>query len=214
MRNSKLLVSALVAISAVAAHAATYQYDDGTSETSLFNGATSGNVIALNQFASIAGSETLTAILISWGSKSNMPVTIPNTTSVTILLLSDPNQDGNPNDSGLLQQTTGQVNFSGTDAFVNYTFSSSPLVPPGTKFFVGLFVQNRPAGEGIVGIDNQGTAPGKSWYSLGGSPGNATYSQLAAGNFMIRANGVPVPEPVSIATLAIGAIAALKRRRK
>src|SRR5258708_3946970 len=92
------------------APAYTYQYDDGTSEQGLStSGPATYTALFITNYTIAAGAQTLTAIDIVWGAHSNP--NLPNGLTADVLLLSDPNNDGDPTDDAILQSiTTTTVN--------------------------------------------------------------------------------------------------------
>ena len=77
-----------------------YMLDDGTSENSI--GLTAGGeIVCLNEFAVIPGSETITSINIAWGTPA-FPDPSLNGLPYTVAVWSDPNGDGSPTDAVLL----------------------------------------------------------------------------------------------------------------
>jgi len=116
-----------------------YQIDDGSSENSV--GLTlGGDIICLNQFTVIPGSETITSINIAWGTPS-----FPDPTLIglpyTVVVWGDPNNDGNPNDpANVLTTASGVITSQGTDTFIDTAIT--PTTITGTSFFVGFLIPN------------------------------------------------------------------------
>jgi len=205
------------AMSARAAHQhllpfAVYQLDDGTMEDSVAfgNGLQNFESLWFNHFDVIAGQTSISTVSVCWGTPI-APDPSQNGTPVTIAVWSDPNGDGNPSDAVLLGSVAGTIQNSGTDTFVNYTFSPPVDVSAFSSFFVGdLTPMNNGPEKFFQGID-QNTDQRESWIaamSSGGpvdlnNPGNNDFLGLITdfgipGNWGIRAdtgNATPTPTP-------------------
>src|SRR6266704_2631084 len=93
----------------------TYILDDGTAEDAV--GLTlGGDIICLNQFTVIPGSETINSISIAWGTPF-FPDPSLNGLPFTAVLWSDPNGDGSPFDAVVLATASDTVKDQGTDTF-------------------------------------------------------------------------------------------------
>ncbi len=75
----------------------TYMIDDGTSEDAIGLSA-GGDTIALNEFAVIPGSETITSVDIAWGTPVFFDPSLDGL-PYTVAIWSDPNGDGDPDDA-------------------------------------------------------------------------------------------------------------------
>lgn len=214
----KLLIVAL-SVCATAAFASEYSWDDGTADNAI--GLNSGGTFSWgNQFTSIAGSENLTEVLISWdsGGGGNM---VADGTAVTVNIWSDPNNDGNPDDAVLISTLNSTVSNSDMPGFVTYDVPDV-MVAAGQNFFAGAIITH--AG-GIFPASIDQTAPnnGHSWITTTANFGEAAntfnLTDLAGngldGDWMIRVTGAaPVPEPASMAVLGLGALALIRKRRR
>jgi len=78
---------------------ATYMIDDGTAEDAV--GLSGGDIIALNEFAVIPGSETIDSVDIAWGTPVFFDPTLDGL-PYTVAIWSDPDGDGSPIDAVLL----------------------------------------------------------------------------------------------------------------
>ena len=82
---------------------------------------------------------------------------------MTIAVWSDPNGDGDPSDAALLGSVAGTVQNSGTDTFINYTFSPPVDVSAFSSFFVGdLTPMNNGPELLFQGIDQTSRPSGKA----------------------------------------------------
>jgi len=218
------LTVACVALGLVAgAGASFYQYDDGTSEGALTSGTIGPDFLEgeyLNQYTIAPGGETLTSIDLVWGSRINYegaaPI-IPNGLAVQVLLLSDPNQDGDPSDSQVIQEVDTVTANVGSDTFNDYALNPVTMAV-GTSFFVGAYFPSFPDGYQWTPLDFDAT--GKSangWFAVAPVGLLGGYSSLSMFGsdmtFMVRADASPVPEPLTLAVLGVGALASIRRRR-
>ncbi|MBX3115409.1 MAG: PEP-CTERM sorting domain-containing protein [Fimbriimonadaceae bacterium] len=205
----KLLVLGLVLTSA---SGFAYVLDDGVAENSL--GLTNGgDLIWANQFTVTAGNETITQVLGAWSFQGN-PGGLPNGHAVTAFLWSDPNNDGNPTDGGILSQVAGVVANSNTDIFNAYDIPDVTL-SVGDSFFVG-FIANHAAGQFAAALDQSAPVPNRSWLQVGTSLSGAFTTEGVGfpGNWMVRADSQAVPEPATMAILGAGALALLRKKNK
>lgn len=208
---------ALAGLASIAS-ASFYQYDDGVSDTSLSS--SSGgtlSIVYMNHFVAAAGGTTLTSIDVVWGSR--LTPDLPNGTAAQVLLMSDPNQDGDPLDSTVLQSISTTTTNVGTDTFNSYALTPVALTV-GQSFFLAVWIPQSPNGATWCAIDANATGrSADSWWNPQATPGSSNYFQLGIfgsndWTFMIRGNVSTVPEPASMAALALGAAALLRRRRK
>jgi hypothetical protein len=179
----------------------TYMIDDGTAENGLgvIGG---GDLIELNEFAVIPGSETITSVSIAWGSP-NFPDPSLNGLPYTVAVWSDPNGDGDPTDAVLLTTSSGVVSMQGTDTFITTPVTPTTITTP--NFFVGFLIPNTTRHQFPAAFDQ--TDPTFSNRSYGADSASGTgnienlndndtpvapiESQGLIGNFLIRADAVP-----------------------
>ncbi len=230
MRNAALL--AVLAVAPGLATAGVYQIDDGSVSAGglgrgYFGALTS---VWLNGFVVQAGMETITTVSIMFGAAPVGDGLPANGSAVTILLYTDPNNDGAAADGVLQRQVAGTVQSADTGTFIDFAIPSITLAP-GSWFYVGL-AANGTSGTSVFGpnLDSEDASDpnvgGPSfhfgWFS--GTPdaanlaGSAASTQTAiTADFMIRATGIAdtgVPEPAAVGLTAAGlAMLGLMRRR-
>lgn len=146
----------------------TYMIDDGTAEDAV--GLTAGgDIIELNEFAVIPGSETITSVSIAFGTPL-FPDPSLNGLSYTVLVYSDPNGDGNPNDAVLLTTAPGTVSAQGTDTFITTTITPTTITTP--NFFVGCEINDTVAGQFPAAFDETPPTLSNRSYIAGGANGD------------------------------------------
>lgn len=199
--------------------ASTYMIDDGTAEDAV--GLTAGgDVIALNEFDVIPGSETITTISIAWGTPAFPDPTL-NGLSYTAILWSDNSGTGNPaNGTTVLATAPGVVASQGTDTFLVSDIPDTVVTT--SKFYVGFIITNQ-AGQFPAAFDESPpTLSNRSFIAGSGTPGGGDINDLnnndlpvatiesagLVGNWLIRAdsNGGPTPTPTPTATPPTGAL--------
>ena len=188
-----------------------YMLDDGTSENSI--GLTAGGeIVCLNEFAVIPGSETITSINIAWGTPA-FPDPSLNGLPYTVAVWSDPNGDGSPTDAVLLTTASGVVADEGTDTFIDVAITPTTITTQ--NFFVGFGI-DQVAGQFPSAFDEDNPLPNRSWIAGSNTQGGADLEDLnnndipvatiesfgLFGNWMIRADaGAQVsPTPTATAT--------------
>jgi len=93
-----------------------YALDDGGAETSI--GGVVGDILWLNAFTAVAGSEKITEIHVAWGRTPATelgPSNVPNFAPCSVILYEDPNDDGDPSDAVFLTSTATTVQNVDTD---------------------------------------------------------------------------------------------------
>ncbi len=169
-----------------------YRVDDGRAETrvGIDSPTDPSHALAwLNQFVGEANKPTIAAIRVAFG-------TIANGTSVSVYIWSDPNQDGDPSDAGVLRSATGVVANSNSNAFNTYPITPPLDVSVGASFFVGAIINGYPGGNNPARLDKDGTddppsvfVPSeRSWIAGDASAGGATVdpNNLAAAPVPLR----------------------------
>jgi hypothetical protein len=225
-----VLLSCVVAVVAgpSPAHAAvSYLMDDGSITHSIGVGASGGDLMVLNRFDTHIGGEDITNIQINWTG-------IADGTAATLVIYDDPNDDGNPDDLVLLNQTAvttaGGAGFN--NSFTDHIFPNTSVMG---QFYVGALVTGTSGSDYPFGYDaSNPDFSGVSLFFENSSPGNldpanpngtsslSGFSEnfITAGNFMIRATGSPgpppslAPEPSTALLILVGvALHATHRRR-
>jgi len=144
-----------------------YQIDDGSAEDAV--GLTlGGDVIVLNQFDVIAGSETITSINMAWGTPA-FPDPSLNGLHYTAVLWDDPNGDRSPTDSTVLATVDGVVANQGTDTFIDNPITPTTIV--GSSFFIGYIIQDTIGGQFPCAFDESAPIFNRSWVA-GGATGD------------------------------------------
>lgn len=181
---------------------AIYEIDDGTAEneTGLVLG---GDLICLNEFTAIPGSETITSISIAWGSPV-FPDPSLNGLPYTAVLWSDPDGDGSPTDARVLAAAPGVISDTDTNTFL--VTNITPRTSVGT-FFVGFIIHHMADHFPAAFDETNPTLPDRSFVAgdtttKGGDIYDLTNNELPVlpiefygliGNWLIRAEGTTVP---------------------
>jgi hypothetical protein len=172
-------------------------------------------IVCVNHFSILAGYSTITDVTVQWHGL------MFGTTYFTAGIWSDPNQDGNPGDAGLLATSALTPATAGT--FVQQVQFPSPqyIGPEGTSFFVGVYWQES-AQQGVdlfMGkvppLLGQSSSWSKSFSGTPPDPSNLSGASVYQGThraFVIRPTGV-VPEPSAGWLFATAAWLLTRRRR-
>src|SRR6266480_3578066 len=196
-----------------------YMIDDGTAEDAVAwgNGVQNDEALWFNQFDVIAGQTMISTVSVAWGTPV-FPDPAMDGTPVTIGIWSDPNGDGDPSDGVLLGSVAGTIQNSGTDTFIDYTFSPPVDVSAFTSFFVGdMTPMNSGPEHFFQGIDENSTLHRQSWLAAMSSGGPVDINNIGnndtigliddfgiPGNWLIRADtgggGTPTPTPTATPT--------------
>lgn len=199
---------------AAGAHAFVYQWDNGTEATNLStSGPPTFNVAYLVHYNIQAGGTTLNSISLRWGCTTNP--NLPNGLAADVLLMSDPNGDGNPNDAAVLQLISTTTVNSGLPVFNTYNLTPQSF-GVGTSFFVGALIHDVPTGSSWLQLSQVPGTSSQNWWNVVVSSPVGSYNPMTifGSDFtaMVRVNAVP--EPATLIALASGAAVLLRRRRK
>ena len=193
------------------AHAQLFTWNDGTVEN--HGGTSSGDLLALNHFNTGGTPVHIDEIRVLWNP-------ISSRVSPTVTLYADPNGDGDPSDmTPLLIQP---ISIPPNVTILNNTTVQSYLVPStevSGSFFVGAYLSDKDLSfTPRIGVDLAYLGPNQSWIienstagllNLANPVGTSTLKTrldtFIAGNHMIQAHYVPVPEP-SVGVLLMIAI--------
>jgi hypothetical protein len=208
-----------------------YKRDDGTIENSIgFNQAATAvtDFAWMQKYTVTAGQERITHIRAAFGS----PLTM-NGRPVVARLWSDPNNDGNPTDAQSIASVPGVILGAqtappvggqwGAPTFVTFDIPDTDLAV-GQNFFVGIHMNL--VGPGFPAAVDQTPplpGPGIQWAAFA-SPGPLNPNAMVGvtdistiaglgGDWLVRANAVPIPEPTSMALLGVAGLLGLRRRR-
>jgi hypothetical protein len=175
-----------------------------------YGGQVVGDLLWLNRYTVEVGSEILDAVSLTFGATPRPGLSLSSGLAdwqtkpypVTVLLYSDPNNDGNPIDAQLLTQATGRVQNPDTNELTTIALPTTTL-PVGQNFFVGALFRNlernqRPATADRGPVDAPTASLGRSWFTIGnhgdGQPSNIDLTNLA-NNFAPNGGPSPVPLP-------------------
>jgi len=214
-------VSAAAMVAGVAGAAlaqVNYIYDDGQMDTAVgppssFN--PSPQMGWGNYFVAEEGGEWITTVSAAFGP------TFPNLTTVTAWIFDDPDDDFNPGNAVALASVTLTPQTIGGSVFTDFNFAPT-LVSGG--FFV-LLVTDTVAGQDRPAPTDTSGRTDVSWIvynpvdqgvNIDNLAANALFSLAAPltpfdGVWMIRASGIPAPGAGAL--LALGGLAAARRRR-
>ncbi|HEY4933896.1 MAG TPA: hypothetical protein VII23_20210 [Terriglobales bacterium] len=116
-----------------------YQYDDGTTESSIGVQPPNSSVLWMNGFTVKPGTTTITAIVLTFGRPVGGRSNLVNGQPVTLYLWDDPNGDGNPSDAQVLRSVSGVTANVDTNTF--NVFPITPIkLPVGSHFFIGAIL--------------------------------------------------------------------------
>ncbi len=187
----------LIAGATNSAHAQSVDYilDTGVGSFNIGPSTFDANVTWLNSFDTVEGGELITKVSVSFGDIEDNDGN-PGSDQVTIAILSDPNNDHNPDDAVVLSTTTGTWVDTGFGEFTDYEID--PTQVEGV-FFVAVMMDVIERANPASMDPNSPSAGTQSWYfynpepnldDLGSSPYILHMSESAfIGAWMIRATG-------------------------
>lgn len=205
----KRLVCTGTLLSSVFAQAGLLALDDGS--VNAFGGTDNGDLLALNHFDVGDTPIVIDEIRVLWNPLSR-------SMSPAVALYADPNGDGNPSDMIPLeiQQIFIQPNVVILNNSTVQSYPISPTLVSGS-FFVGAYLSDRASSlNPVIGVDLAHLAPLQSWIienstgmldlmdPIGTSNLRTPLDTYIAGNHMIQAHFVPVPEPSAGVVAALG----------
>jgi hypothetical protein len=214
-----------------------------------YNGRVVGDLLWLNSYKVETGGEVLNSIGLTWGAPAtaNRPGNSGYSDwqrrpySATVLLYSDPNNDGNPADAQLLAQADTTIANPDTTRFTNVAIAPTTL-GVGQTFFVGAVVRNLERNQRPATAQLGNPVANRSWFAIGNhgddQPSNIDINNLSNnfrptgtsqsptllpqiyGNWVVRSYGDAAPrqrvsEPgliVGFGTLLLTATIARRRR--
>jgi hypothetical protein len=199
-----------------------YGYDDGSSELGL--GIDPGeDALNFNRFTVAPGGEIINSISVAYGRPGS--TSILNGLPVSILLYEDVD-GGSPFDAVLLRSISATVANANTNLLNDYPIP--PTEVHGT-FLAAFLFRNRTGTNRFIGAVDR-TAPHVSDASFYGyTIGDMNEADLSSipvtqrgtleslnfpGNFLIRANGQPVPEPAAALVLVTLVPLTVRRGRR
>jgi len=211
----RILLAALLCLLAASAARADvlYSIDDGTAELGL--GIDSGeDMIWFNRFPVQPGGEVITSISAAYGRPGGQ--VIPNGLPVSILLYQDTN-GGSPFDATLLREIPALTANCNTNVLNNYAI---PATAVSGDLLAAVLIRNQ-SGVTLFLAPLDRTAPSFSDASFYAFDVGLNQTNLDAvpianrgtteslgfpGNFLIRANGTPIPEPATILLTTFAAL--------
>lgn len=219
MLKLKTTLIAAALLPAANASAVNYFLDDGRADLAI--SIDSGeDQIWFNTFPIVAGGEVINSMSVGFGRPG---ITAPlNGLPVTLLLYEDLD-GGSPLNATLLRSVN--VSVTNANAFVLARYDIPPTVVRGTMLAAVLFRNNTGVNQPIAGLDTGSpTFNGRSWAgwavnlnendltSIPASQIRLTETAGFPGNFVVRAEGVPLPEPGAAVVIAAAGLIARRRR--
>jgi hypothetical protein len=165
------------------------------------------DVVAANVFTAVPGASTIGSFSVFW-----TPSASP--TNVTLALFDDPNDDGDLGDALLLRSLA--ASFDGTSSGFEH-YSITPTEVNGIYAAVA-FIEDGPGGAFPIMVesnllpDTTGRIVQGDFLNMTAAVRNRIPPALAFRDFALRVNSVP--EPTTLALLALGVAGLAFRRRK
>ncbi len=166
---------------------AEYLLDDGTREGN-YGGGNILDFVWLNQFSVEAGGEWIAEIGVVLGNAfSGVPY--------EVILWSDPNGDGLPDDAQVVARAPAIAANGNTDTFNWMGIAPTYVGPEGTSFFAGVLYRDDFGNQFPLGVDTNSTVSQRTWVAIDSTVDpNAlslagVYGALAQANGLVRAYG-------------------------
>jgi hypothetical protein len=173
-----------------------------------YKGTIVGDLMWLNAYKVQTGGEILKSIALTWGAPAQG-------NPISLLLYTDPNNDGNPNDAQLLTQVETQVSNADSRQFISVNLRPTTL-NVGQTFFVGALFRNIRRDQRPAIADLAGKSPGTSWFAIGnhgdGEPSNIDINNLANNFRSGAASQSPLPLPTVYGNWVLRATGDARRR--
>lgn len=179
-----------------------YRLDDGTGNFTIGPSQFNANMTWLNTFQAQAGRERITRVSVSFGNIFDNNG-VPGSDAVTVAVLNDPNNDGNPSDAVLLATGTGTWTAQASNTFLHFDLDTDAVVE-GT-FFVAVMMdvlqranpaRMDPQGQGAGALSWLFYNPEPNLEDLGSSPFILRMADSPfIGAWMIRAEGTSPAVP-------------------
>lgn len=173
-----------------------YRLDDGTGNFTIGPSQFNANVTWLNTFQAQAGRERITRVSVSFGDIFDNNG-VAGSDAVTVAVLNDPNNDGNPADAVLLATGTGTWTAQASNTFLHFDLDTDAVLE-GT-FFVAVMMdvlqranpaRMDPQGQGAGAFSWLFYNPAPNLENLGSSPFILRMADSPfIGAWMIRAEG-------------------------
>ena len=164
-----------------------YALDDGSREGN-YGVLGVADYVWLNQFQVEPGGETIGTISVVLGN-------IFSGTAYEVVLWSDPNGDGEPDDAEVLASAAANTANANTSVFNDIAIVPTYVGPPGTSFFAGAFFHDEYGNQTPIPADNNSIVALRSWVSIDtvvdpeALADAAIYGILAQANTLVRAYG-------------------------
>lgn len=202
MRKWKSAILAAVLLPVANASAVNYVIDDGRAELAVTIDPAEDQ-IWFNTFPVVEGGEVITAMSVGFG-RPGLFVPL-NGLPVTLLIYEDVD-GGSPLNATLLRSVDVTVESANSITLPRYEIP--PTIVHGTMLAAALFRNTTEANQPIAGLDRSPpTFTGRSWVGFAVNLNESDLTSIPSnqiqgieglgvtGNFIVRAEGVPLPEP-------------------
>ncbi len=214
-----LVLAAVACLTSSNASALTYMYDDGSADQVL--GVYAGYIWWAHAFTAVPGAELITNIQVAFHAMGNGDPFV-------VALYEDADDDGSPlTGLSMLAYAAATVQFGGTNTFQTVDIADSAV---SGGFFVAVAMYGE-SGAGQYPVTMDFSSPdGQAWLAVitGASPaelgdpvGSASIGPGPAldilgldADWMLRAEGTVIPEPLTMLAVAAGVMAVGVRLRR